>query len=380
MISMINSTFFLYITIDLIAILFLFLYNHFNNVNINTRYKYRYLSLLFLILSFIVLFFFSAFRDHVGRDYNRYVEIYNLIGENILSTADISYLKQGILFWFICKILNLLNLNYYWMFTVISFITLYYFYKGVIKSSNHQALSLFIILSFCLYYQSFNQIRQMAAVAIIFYALGFLMENKIKRFIIYVLIASCFHLSALITLLILLVKDIKITRSNLFIYSLIAIFFYWTFDSIITIINRLSIFNYISIYSNSSMYSSSFSLSTIQNSVIRLIMLIISLLFSNRVLQKKNLSFLYNTIILCTILQIGAIKFYIFGRITTYFYTAYIYLIPYLLDAIRSFFKKNSRFIINNILYLMLFIYHIVYYLSSSGAIAAGYEIYRSII
>lgn len=105
------------------------------------------------------------------------------------------------------------------------------------------------------------------------------------------------------------------------------------------------------------------------------------LMFAKKtVARAKYTVVLYNIVAMCTILQIGAISFNIFGRITTYFYIAYIFLIPEVLKTIRELFSERDGILIYIGISLLLCIYNVVYYFSSAGAVAAGYSMYASIL
>lgn len=164
---------------------------------VNTAFSLK-ISNIYIFLSFLVLFLVLATRDHVGTDYQQYVTTYGNISINSLNTGDIEWLKQSIAFWWICKALSFFTSNYYYMFAVIGFITLFYFYKAIISVSCNWTYSLFLFLVFCLYYQSFNQVRQVAAIAIIAYSYKFLKKENFKLFVTTIIVASLFHLSALV--------------------------------------------------------------------------------------------------------------------------------------------------------------------------------------
>lgn len=344
---------------------------------VNTAFSLK-ISNIYIFLSFLVLFLVLATRDHVGTDYQQYVTTYGNISINSLNTGDVEWLKQSIAFWWICKALSFFTSNYYYMFAVIGFITLFYFYKAIISVSCNWTYSLFLFLVFCLYYQSFNQVRQVAAIAIIAYSYKFLKKENFKLFVTTIIVASLFHLSALVFMMAWFIRKIKINFKNIFIYMIVGVIFFLFFDKLVNLFNFIS---YIRTYSSSETYSMEYGMSTILNFIVRLLMYLGCLMFAKKtVAREKYTVALYNIVAICTVLQIGAISFNIFGRITTYFYIAYIFLIPEVLKTIKELFSERDGILIYIGSSLLFCIYNVVYYFSSAGAVAAGYSMYASIL
>lgn len=96
----------------------------------------------------------------------------------------------------------------------------------------------------------------------------------------------------------------------------------------------------------------------------------------NSVIASSNLS-LFNSVVLCTLFQVCAVRFSIFGRVTTYFFVAYILLIPKVLQVFQRKFVRENRRVVRVAFILVCFVYQMVYYFSSAGASGGGYEIYK---
>lgn len=376
-----SSTFFLYIIVDFIALLSMGIANitkpiGFDRKNIVTGNFKISLSLLFMIISFLILFLLASFRDYVGRDYGTYVSTFYSVGEDNLYESERTWLMQSPLFFLLCKVLNVFTDEYLIMFAVISFITLFFFYKAIHDISINWFLSLYLLLCFCLYYQSFNQIRQMIAVAIIAYSYKFLIRDDIKRFFLTVFIASTFHMSALIFGIIWPLRKMKMSVKNLVFYFLIGIGLFILFDRIVDL---LSFVGYVKTYSGDKNYSAAFTISTVLNFIVRLALFFFCLIFYKLVTRKYSYSLVYyNLAVICTIAQIGAIKFSIFGRLTTYFFLVYVFLLPEVFKVLTDRLDKMGKLVFYIIILIAFAVYFLVYYFSPNGAESGGYLIYSS--
>ena len=126
---------------------------------------------VYLSISWLILFTTAAMRNYVGTDYGTYVASFSRICSGTLLDGEITWLKQSPLFYLICVLCAKFGGSYQLMFACVAFVTLYFIYAAIIRSSSDWVISIYLYLCFCLYFQSFNQIRQMAAVAISLYAL-----------------------------------------------------------------------------------------------------------------------------------------------------------------------------------------------------------------
>ena len=331
-------------------------------------------SLLFLFVSFNTLFLPAALRGRVGTDYGRYQQLFYSIGENSLNPIEKNWLKQSLLFLLINKIVYFTTKNYLWVMAVFAFIIVFMFIKAIVENSINWTYSLFVLLSFCLYYQSFNQIRQIVAISIIMLSFKYLKYGDNKKFIISVFFAALFHLSALIFIIMLPVKNIRISKKLITASCIIGTLFYVGFNAFFSIIVKTGLYSQ---QLTSYEYSATFTSNTILNFVIR-IMLLAGCLFVYKETTRRApyTNIYYLAAIICTILQIGAIKVSIFGRVTTYFYVAYIFLLPEVIKSFTEYFRNEvSHFLFISFMTGLLIAYHFVYYYST--AVGSGYSVYR---
>lgn len=203
------------------------------------------------LLSFLIAWIPSAIRYGIGTDYNGYVNGYNYSYNIDLNFYGIIPKELGY------RLLT--NLIYFKLggdpqliFIITSFITIGLIYYTIFKLKLNQfskAMAIFMFLS--MYYcTSYNLVRQFVALAIIFYAYRYLLMKNTVKFIIYVLLACSFHLTAIIMLPIyyLIYKDVEIKKIIAIILGVIIV--YILYDKALNILTSISMFSKYSFYSN----------------------------------------------------------------------------------------------------------------------------------
>lgn len=159
----------------------------------NRRNELRVIS---LVIVFILLVIQDGLRWETGTDWNPYYRFFTnpnkdnyLFEVGFIEFAKLSYFlsKEYTLFLFLQSIIvNSLIIS-----------TLY-------KFSNYPILSIFIY--YCLYTPSMGMSRQFLAIAICIYSIRYLQPLKVIKFILLIIIASLFHKSAYIFLLLIFLR------------------------------------------------------------------------------------------------------------------------------------------------------------------------------
>ena len=146
------------------------------------------------VVTVLVMSFFAGFRDHLGTDYDNYVEIFdNLAWDKISINGNI---EVG---YSILNVLVKTVVDYYPIaFTLAAFIMYFPIYLTCRRESAYVELSLFLYVCFGLFINSFNIMRQYMAAGILFYAWKFVHQKRFFVYLIYVLIAMLFHRAAII--------------------------------------------------------------------------------------------------------------------------------------------------------------------------------------
>jgi hypothetical protein len=214
----------------IIALVFIFCYN-FKSINSS---KIVYFTLLL----------FCVLRYDVGWDYTSYiVEIdsgyVSIIGGRLEPLSKLIFI-----------IANFLNF-YPFAFFFFAWLTLKLVYLSIEKYSINPVVSWLVFYSLPLFFfASLSTIRQSLATVIILYSYQFVIERKFVKFLIVILIASFFHISALMGFLLLPLILIPINKlfnyilfiSSFFLSLLIKSFILSNFMSELSVISRFQDF------------------------------------------------------------------------------------------------------------------------------------------
>lgn len=366
------STYVLYSVFEIISLVFFFFAIKYRKDNKKKSIFY----FIFSLLPFALLYILRS--RNVGTDYGLYSNAYISNYKNKLTNFEKNWLGVG--FKFICSFFGIIfKSNYRIPFAIINIFTLFLFQYSIFKESKKPIFTLALLYTFCFHLQIFNQFRQFLSIAICFWSLKYLKKDNNIKYIISILVAATFHSSALILLIMPLFKKIKIDKKVLILYLMIGLFFTFGFGIIEWLINKTHYSVYI---------GSKYDIKTVStkiNFVIRSIMMLVCLIKYKSIMNNneddRNYNYLYHMIILCSLFQILAIHSYILARLTTYFYMAYIYLIPIVFEEyIADFSKKKNKIILMCLTVIVLFSYKTVYYFSNAGAIGGGYDKYDTLI
>lgn len=160
---------------------------------------------IYLFISFFILFFVLGFRNYSALDDTAYIRIFNQISKNgwwyyfINNTMEPGYLILN-------SFISFFTDNYLYVQLITSFIPLALFYKTFKKMRNdiNLPLAIFLFISI-LYFQilSAGLVRMFIAISIVFYSLDLIIKKEYIKYMVYILLASSFHYSALFMLILL---------------------------------------------------------------------------------------------------------------------------------------------------------------------------------
>ena len=212
-----------------------------------------------------------------------------------------------------------------------------------------------------------NQYRQILALAIVLYAITYLLDGNKKAFLIWVVLAAGFHKSSLVTIPLVFLSNIKIAPRIVWLYVLSAVGLWFLNDLLFYLISLTPYGVYVG-----SAYDQSFLLSTILNLGVRICVLVFCCVFHKRLVSiRPNIDFFYHLALICTVLQVLTVKSALYGRVTTYFFAGYLILLPEIVANGCS--TRRNKLVVNIGLYLVLLAWHIVYYTSVGGFGYAGF-------
>ena len=189
--------------------------------------KMKINKVISVILICIPLVCVAGFRYKVGTDFNVYYWGFNsipkmslnfLLGNNY---SDFIPFERGfsILIWLIACI----NKNPQFIVFVTSAINIVLIISILRKYSKNYTLSIYLYITSMLYYSAFNGIRQWIASAVLFCGIKYLIERDFKKYILFILIASTIHISALIMIPVYFIANFKPFGKNIFIVLVVFI-------------------------------------------------------------------------------------------------------------------------------------------------------------
>lgn len=184
-----------------------------------------------ILIPILLLLVLNAFRGYsVGTDYAGYYNSYRshlntfFFDDLNINTfiINIGSNKANELGWgFLNYFGDKNNIAFYSInFFAISVI-LYFIYGTIRNQSPHFFFSLYLYLTLYLFFPSFNIIRQSIAIAIFAYSIRYINGNRPFIYLLFCLLASLFHSSALLLPLLYFLKYIKINS----IYCIILLLF-----------------------------------------------------------------------------------------------------------------------------------------------------------
>ncbi|WP_169816458.1 EpsG family protein [Dokdonia donghaensis] len=275
-------------------------------------------------LTISVLIIFLSIRYEVGNDYAEY---YNQFEDFKVYGLE-SYFEPFFI------LIYSISPSFQYVIILTSILSLVFIHKGInYFSSSRYFTALFIFFSVHFVILNIHLIRQGISVAIIFFAFKFLFEGNKKKFIIWCLIASGFHSSSLVVLLLypLYVYGLSTQRRRMIIF-IISILLFITIPLVkpvvFNILGSISITaRYASVYQGG-VFSSSYGLS-----LGILADIVVFLVFNFWYKNNKMSEFI---LILCSVSIFISLSFNdlaIFLRLGYYFKVMYVTLMALLLTS-----------------------------------------------
>lgn len=219
---------------------------------------------IYCAILIIPLFITVAFRGIlVGNDTKSYLQYFNHYTNSSLQVALTTTSKEAgyVLF---NHLMGKLGIDYRGFLIIIAALTYALLYRYLTKHSKNYALSILVFICSLGYFRSMNIMREMLAVMICLNAIDLLEENKTKRFIVVVIIASFFHRMSIVVFGLLLYKKMSgLGRSKKYLIITVAAISYLFLDRIFqTIIRFTGRYEYLygSMYTNENGYLAMFAL------------------------------------------------------------------------------------------------------------------------
>lgn len=188
----------------------IFIWSVINSKLIQLKTKRNWLYYLLVLLPPVL---FATIRYNIGTDYMNYWYYYNGAGD---------YYSFEVLFRFLNMIAKNVFHGFYGVLLLSALLTYGFLLATLVRLKDHISISVALWVYYCYYYvASFNVMRQLIAVSIVLYATVLLAENKNIMFVLWVVVASLFHTSAILTLVFLLLRQLQKVKTR---FQMVLIF------------------------------------------------------------------------------------------------------------------------------------------------------------
>jgi len=182
-------------------------------------------KVVYCTIAGIALFVLAAIRKYTGYDYNLYARVY--VDYLSMSVEDIGYdrFEKGIAM--PMKLLgDVLYRDYQWNFVIYALIFAAALMILLYKTTDKPYIGVFFFLTLGVYFITFDFMRQMVASFVIVLGMRFIKNKQFFRYLIIVLFASCFHLSALVMIPFYFILRIRLNYIWLGVYTGIGAFIF----------------------------------------------------------------------------------------------------------------------------------------------------------
>lgn len=300
-----------------------------------------------------LLMFLHGFRAAtVGNDTIEYIRIFN----EVKNGSDFSMSRYELGYLWFNKILSYISSNPQIVFISSGIFIYYSVGRFILKYSNYPWLSIILFLSYSFFTFFMGTIRQAIAISILLYSFKYLLNGNLCKFLIIVILASFFHITAVFFSFAYLSRYIKPSLKN---YSLIALFAIIGLLSFNLILSKLfSIFSMYEHYDGGKYFGE-----TRIASILYVVISFSILIISGNIIKKRISSFTHAyqfeirceivMVLFAVILFLISTKLNILDRIAIYYNLFTILLLP---NAIRSLTYKK-RMVSTAIITLFFYAY-----------------------
>lgn len=319
--------------------------------------KFSYYALIGIC---IVMALFAGLRDNVGTDWAAYFDFY----KNTTNRVEIGYGTLNNLF------SNLsIPYNVFLLFINAVSMTLMYFFLR--KNSIFMVIGSLLFFSNLFLYLNLSGIRQAIALSITCFSITYALKKQFLKFALLVLVASSFHLTAIIFLIAYFLPRYKINYRHIIYFSIAFIgvsFFFKSISDWITLYTLKDANYYVHLQEKSESLLQLFYIGT----AIRSVIVAMVIVFGRKLFQEENFRYFFNIYLfgLAIYLSSYMISPDIGVRLSSYFTIFDLVIAGNLIYVVQ---RKSNRIVIVTI-FSAIALYKLFGYMSSD------YYNYKSIL
>ena len=296
-------------------------------------------SSLKIVIALLPMCITSAIRYDVGWDYLKiYTNGFFMIGKGYMP----HYFSEIPFDFLVKKIYTVSNQNPDWLFIICSVLTFIFLTKAIKEQSINVVFSILLVFLIRYYFLTLNIVRQGIAMSIILCSYRFIKERNFKKYVMTILLASCFHMMSLIYIPIYYIYKIDWNKKKNIVFATIL--------PIFAIIIYLVVLKYTKYggYINSIQNDNSF---LIHEIILSGIILFLALLEKKNVVIEKEYFDTYFIMQILTFITSVCSRFLpVADRIVWLLYIQNIFFVPIIIRNI----KKSSQRIVVTVFFIML--------------------------
>src|SRR5690625_3220579 len=298
------------------------------------------------------LLILSALRaPTVGNDTFNYLRSYTTVSQESFFSHSQSRLEIGYIYYM--RVIAQLGFSYLGFQVITSTLTLFSVSRFIYKYSSSIAFSFYIFMTTRMFFGTMNISRQYLAMAILLFSVELIKKRKFIKFSFLVLIATSFHSTAIVFLIVYPLSKLKLNAMTTIKLIVVGIFSGLFFDQIVQVF--LSITGRYAGYLEGRYFNFEGNIAIYLSLIINFLFFVLAFstkywkykdqdILKNQINTKSNLpkfkisneNIWYVFCLLTLILSIAGLNSTIIGRIESYFSIFFLAYIPSVLKSVKS--------------------------------------------
>jgi hypothetical protein len=173
-------------------------------------------------IAYIILVLFSIIRFDIGFDYDGMVRIFN----DYINTNSFIQISKEPTFFYLCKLFSFSERGYVMVLAMYFTLTIFFLIK-VLAYYKIENEGLFVFITMCYMFETYDRVRQALAILVFLYSLRFIEKKKFKKFFLTILLATLFHYSAIVLIPFYWILKIRIGKLNYYIFFIVALVLFY---------------------------------------------------------------------------------------------------------------------------------------------------------
>lgn len=306
---------------------------------------------IFLFLTAAMLIFVAGCRYYVGTDYGAYYKGLKIYAPR-LKTALQEFDEPGLPL--VATIVSWFTDDGAYLVFACSLLTIGLFLTTIYRNEN-SFLMVSLLFMFLPWNGTFNGVRQYFAAAVLFVGHRFIYEKKLWKWLLTVFLAACFHITALVMVILYFLLRNKVSIRNVILLTIGTYIVSANYDAIFSLIGFLKDTD----ATNTTVYATT-SVNTLRILVACAPAIVCLVLYSNKNLTKEQ-TFYMNSLVIHAAAMVAASNSAYLARIG-------IYTTPFVVVALPKLFRTENK-VLERILRIgIVVLYAIFFYVEISGS------------